>query len=296
MGDRSAIEWTDATWNPIRARNLATGKIGWHCEHDSEGCRNCYAEDFNRRLGTGLSFKPGLLGPGGTEVFLDDAMLALPLRWWRPRMIFVNSMTDSFADFVTDEMIDKMFAVMALAHWHRFQVLTKRAKRMRNYFGGYETFRGRVWYQAMQLAPPNATTQMRSDISNRLAAWPLRNVWLGVSAEDQSNWDERKQYLRNVPAAVRFASFEPLLGPIVDEDFSATIQWAIVGGESGLHARPMHPDWERSIRRQCEATGVAYFGKQWGAWAPTEDGRMVRVGKKAAGRLFDGEEHNGMPQ
>lgn len=131
MGDRSAIEWTDSMWNPLRARNLATGKIGWHCEHVSEGCRYCYAEDINRRLGTHLDFKPG--HRKDIEFFLDEKILTLPLRWKKPRMIFVNSMSDTFADFVTDEMIDRMFAVMALCPQYWFQVLTKRAKRMREY-------------------------------------------------------------------------------------------------------------------------------------------------------------------
>src|SRR5258708_16196189 len=126
MADRSAIEWTDATWTPIRAR---TDNVGWHCEHVSEGCRNCYAEGINRRLGTGLSFKPALK----PALFLDEKMLLAPLKWKKPRTIFVCSMTDLFADFVRDEWIDRMFAVMALCPQHRFQVLTKRAQRMREY-------------------------------------------------------------------------------------------------------------------------------------------------------------------
>lgn len=131
MADNSAIEWTDATWNPVRARNLETGKVGWHCEHATTGCEFCYAEGFNKRLGTGLAFKPG--HRADIEIFLDEAMLTQPLRWKKPRRIFVGSMTDLFADFVPDEFIDRMFAVMALAPQHTFQLLTKRAARMREY-------------------------------------------------------------------------------------------------------------------------------------------------------------------
>src|SRR5712671_7902670 len=147
MGDKSAIEWTDATWTPIRARNHRG--TGWHCEHVSDGCRNCYAEGFNRRLGTGLDFKPGYRLYN--EIFLDEKMLTLPLRWKKPRMIFVCSMTDLFADFVRDEWIDRMFAVMALCPQHRFQVLTKRAKRMREYCCDKKTS-ARVWTAALKFS------------------------------------------------------------------------------------------------------------------------------------------------
>src|SRR5262245_57000175 len=139
MSDNSAIEWTDATWNPIRARNKTTGKVGWHCEHATTGCEFCYSEGFNKRLGTGLAFKPG--HRADIELFLDEAMLTLPLRWKKPRKIFVCSMTDLFADFVRDEWIDKMVAVMALAPQHTYQMLTKRAKRMRDYFLGQSRYR-----------------------------------------------------------------------------------------------------------------------------------------------------------
>jgi protein gp37 len=157
MSDRSAIEWTDASWNPIRA-SVATPngiKIGWHCEHASEGCRNCYAEAFNRRLGTGFDYKPGHLvrpGPhhgdlprGDVSVFLDETMLLRPLKWKKPRKIFVCSMTDLFGRFVTDEMIVRMFAVMALCPQHQFQVLTKRGERMRTWANDPETA-ARVWH------------------------------------------------------------------------------------------------------------------------------------------------------
>lgn len=137
MSEHSTIEWTDSTWSPIRARlkekigRKAKGSLGWHCEHASEGCRNCYAEGFNRRLGTGLDFKPG--HRDDVEIFLDEEMLLAPLRWKKPKIIFVCSMTDAFASFVRDEWLDRMFAVMALCPQHTFQVLTKRAERMREY-------------------------------------------------------------------------------------------------------------------------------------------------------------------
>lgn len=348
MADRSSIEWTDASWNPIRARvidiqNDGSGKerIGWHCEHISDGCRNCYAEAFNRRLGTGREFKPGErfrddkigYSNGEVKLFLDETMLTQPLRWKKPRKIFVCSMTDAFADFVTDEMLDKMFAVMALAPQHTFQVLTKRAKRMRHWFAG-----GRERADTVGLAM--LTLVDRIPYGHRQVPWPLPNVWLGVSAERQQEADERIPELLATPASVRFVSLEPLLGPIdlhevIPEPLSYShahgfngIDWVIVGGESGRHARSMHPDWPRAVRDQCAAAGVAFFFKQWGEWAPSapEDAKgnphsgwqaiaahphvaraselypdagakfVARVGKKAAGRLLDGVEHNEFPK
>ena len=210
MGENSKIEWTDSTWNPIRARNLATGKVGWHCEHMSEACRFCYAEGINRRLGTGLDFKPG--HRADIEIFLDEQMLLAPLRWKKPRRIFVNSMTDTFAEFVKDEWLDRMFAVMVLCPQHTFQVLTKRPERMRSY--------------VIHLA---------------VGGWPLKNIWLGVSAEDQATADERIPLLLQTPAA------EP-----------AEQTWHVLLKSDGTP-------------------------------------NMVRPGKKRAGRLLDGIEHNGMP-
>jgi protein gp37 len=359
MSDNSAIEWTDSTWNPIRARNLKTGKVGWHCEHATTGCEFCYAEGFNKRLGTGMAFKPG--HRADIDIFLNEAMLTQPLRWKKPRRIFVCSMTDLFADFVTDDMLDKMFAVMALAQQHTFQVLTKRAARMLEYCSTIQT--NCRWLQMEDVAlhlgfEPRGLHDHGFDwISNKQF---LPNVWLGVSTERQQEADERIPLLLQTPAAVRFMSAEPLLGPIdltpkadavyqelskwYDENgkfdpdtpraprerrlgWFPRIDWMIVGGESGRGARPMHPDWARSLRDQCAAAGVAFFFKQWGEWAPStpeaaagnphsgwkalgayphvakaaelypEAGAefIARVGKKAAGRLLDGVEHNGMP-
>ncbi|MDG4903162.1 phage Gp37/Gp68 family protein [Mesorhizobium sp. WSM4962] len=351
MADKSAIEWTDATWTPIRARvweiqDDGSGKerIGWHCEHASEGCRFCYAEGFNRRLGTGRDFKPGELyreekrgyNNGEVKLFLDDEMLTAPLRWKKPRMVFVCSMTDLFADFVPDEWVDRVFAVMALAPQHTFQVLTKRAARMRMYVSGFECDGAR------RLNVADAAGRMMEDGDNAHdyvanLDWPLKNVWLGVSAERQQEADERIPQLLATPAAIRFVSAEPLLGPLdiskylrplcdrcppwevpcrIGCQHCARLDWVIVGGESGPEARPMHPAWARSLREQCANNRVSFFFKQWGAYRPLtpaernqacgatligkdpydRDAHVLRVGKKAAGRLLDGIEHNGMPE
>ena len=332
MGSKTSIEWTrgddgsaGATWNPVRARNLATGKVGWHCEHVSEGCRNCYSESMNRRLGTGLDFKPG--HRADVEIFLDEKMLLAPLRWKKPRRIFVNSMTDTFAEFVKDEWIDRMFAVMALCPQHTFQVLTKRPGRMQTYCCDPQS--QRIWRLACNMGQPGRA--LSATLAKFGSPWPLPNIWLGISAEDQATADERIPLLLQTPAAVRFVSLEPLLGPInltrmklgggwydvlggwrdVKErfpGFDEQIDWVIVGGESGPHARPMNPQWARDIRDQCKAAGVAFFHKQNGEYASVsevegegahfhfDDGCTVRrVGKRAAGRLLDGIEHNGMP-
>ncbi|XUM25080.1 DUF5131 family protein (plasmid) [Bradyrhizobium oligotrophicum S58] len=362
MADRSKIEWTDSTWNPIRARlkrdmgARKAGMVGWHCERVTTGCGTpkeggCYAEALNHRLGTGLPFKPGYLDDGTVELFLDDNILRQPLRWKRPRMVFPCSMTDLFGRFVKDEWLDKIFAVMALTRQHTYQPLTKRSDRMR-------VFLSREWayesiYNAMgELGRSGATEPhpYRTAFPNGMP-WPLPNVWLGVSTERQQEADARIPDLLATPAAVRFISAEPLLGPIdlaaidtglhdgtrvvldalaglahcAGEAVSGVfgqpdpqLDWVIAGGESGPHARPMHPDWARSLRDQCRAAGVPFFFKQWGEWAcgcssqhgnswidpagnvhcrPVPLGEPItRVGKKGAGRLLDGVAHNGMPE
>lgn len=376
MSDRSAIEWTDASWNPVRAKRLladGTVLLGWHCVHKSPGCARCYAEGFNKRLGTKLAYKPG--HERDIEIYLDDKMLLLPLKWQRPRKIFVGSMTDLFADFVTDEMLDRIFAVMALCPQHIFQVLTKRADRMRAYFadpderammigiaagnmldGDWIWNEGKPFRKAIELIIDRSLGYSDDPKINQLDdLLPLPNVWLGVSVEDQVRADERIPDLLATPAAVRFLSCEPLLGPVdlstIDvsghEEIAPLgwrwldrlddgapewprIDWVICGGESGPDARPMHPDWARSLRDQCAAAGAPFFFKQWGAWTPGEnverrtgwvagahwfdddwmfedqdlaadDGHiddepdLYRVGKKAAGRHLDGVEHDGMP-
>lgn len=337
VSDRTAIEWADASWNPVRARNRASGKIGWYCEHVSEACRYCYAEGFNHRLGTGLDYKPGNLDQ--LEIFIDEKTLLQPLHWRRRRGIFPCSMTDLFGHFVTDEMLDRIFAVMALCLQHTFRVLTKRAGRMQTYMANPE--REARWMTAVadlfEIAP--SLMDRPFPIMGRRDPWlPLPNVWLGVSAEDQATFDERVGILADVPAAIRFVSAEPLLGPIdIGNAFDSAgsdpaaeerlpVDWLIAGGESGPGARPMHPDWARSLRDQCARAGVAFFFKQWGEHEPTQliaDGRpepwrrspngreswafhelgmeclpkvtFCRVGKKVAGRLLDGREHSEFP-
>ena len=237
---RSSIEWTDATWNPV------TG-----CIEVSPGCAHCYAKTFAERF-RGV---PGHPYERGFDLQLRRERLDQPLRWKKPRSIFVNSMSDLFHEDVPDEYIREVFAVMALADHHRFQVLTKRAERL------------------AELAPS--------------LPWPA-HVWMGVSVENQ-RWTSRIDHLREVPAAVRFLSCEPLLGPL-ELDLEG-IDWVIAGGESGPGARPMQPEWPRGIRDQCGAVGVAFFFKQWGA----HDASGKRVGKKRAGRILDGATWNATP-
>lgn len=253
---------------------------------------------------------------GGVDVFtgllrLDEAALEQPLRWKKPRRIFVNSMSDLFHESLSDEWIDRVFSIMALAPRHTFQVLTKRAARMRDYCQ-------RLYHTEDPAG----------------CGWPLPNVWLGVSIEDQRRADERIPPLLVTPAAVRFLSCEPLLGPIdlrlfagLESPRASKLHWVIAGGESGPKARLMHPGWARGLRDQCAAAGIPFFFKQWGEWAPWIGARledivqhraasvhgltggverevipsdprwelMCRFGKQTAGRLLDGREHNDFP-
>ena len=234
MGDHSAIEWTDATWNPV------TG-----CTKISPGCKNCYAERLAKRLR--LMGNPRY--ENGFEVTQHSDQLQLPLRWKQPRRVFVNSMSDLFHDDIPEIFIQSVFLTMTQAHWHVFQILTKRAERL------------------AQLAP-------------RLP-WP-KNVWMGVSVEN-SKYAARIAYLRKVPAAIRFLSVEPLLGPLSRLPLSE-IDWVIVGGESGPNHRRPEPEWIRSIRDQCLKANVPFFFKQWGG-----------VISKSGGRLLDGRTWDEMP-
>jgi len=333
MADHTHIEWTDATWNPI------TG-----CSIVSPGCTHCYAMKL---AGSRLKHTPSRQGltidtmaRGGEaegragrqksnpvwngEVRFNEQWLDQPLRWKRPRRIFVCAHGDLFAENVPDEWIDRVFAVMALAPQHTFQVLTKRAARMREYMlerwqpapartlpDGFHIpaeKRGETRLTQVERAcEPILEKLGLADTENddlwtedgRCKAmqwqWPLPNVWLGVSAEDQRRADERVPDLLATPASVRFVSAEPLLGSIQFDDFCnghkfidalrgnwwhdnpngpnpisrghEKLDWIIVGGESGNGSRPMHPNWARSIRDQCAAAGVAFFFKQWGSWA-----------------------------
>lgn len=277
MSDNSKIEWTDATWNPLRARDKTTGKIGWHCEKVSPACKHCYAEMFNRRklaIGTGLPYTHS--SRDQVEILLDPQTLAQPLHWKRPRMIFVCSMTDLFGEFVPFRLVDRMIAVMAAANQHTYQILTKRPERMREYFHG-------------------------GSVSFTPDVWPRPNLWLGTSVESE-DWLHRADSLAQCPGPVRFVSYEPALGPV---DFSPwlkpqknqsdrtdqsdrRIDWVIAGGESGRDGRPAHPDWFRGVRDQCQAAGVPFFFKQWGQWWPKHP---VYGETDAVDRFEDPDEH-----
>jgi protein gp37 len=300
MGDNTGIEWADATWNPTAG-----------CSVVSPGCANCYAMRVAGGRGKHLAkyaglTRPSKAGPVWTgEVRLDEAALTWPLTKRRRRVIFVDSMSDLFHDEVEEHWLDEIFAVMAAASWHRFIVLTKRADRMRDYFRG-EGLLERVEAMLGSLIDERVDPLARRSDDLRATApdlsaegtWPLPNVALGVSVEDQRRADERIPFLLETPAAIRLVSAEPLLGPLDlyngDPDprlgghrATATylgtwwepgdppkapprsgVDWVIAGGESGPGARPTHPDWLRSLRDQCLAAERAFFFKQWGEWAP----------------------------
>lgn len=240
MSDKSLIEWTEATWNPVRG-----------CKKVSPGCKHCYAETFAERF-RGV---PGNAYEQGFDPRLVPEKLDQPLRWKRPRTVFVNSMSDLFMDEVPDEYLRRCFDVMTQAHWHVFQVLTKRAERLPVFCLDY-----------FRTTSPDGVTTIE----------PPSNVWLGVSVEDRKYGLPRIEHLRQTPAAVRFLSIEPLLEDLGALDLTG-IGWVIVGGESGPGARPMHPDWVRSIRDQCVAAGVPFFFKQWGQWSWGGDPRQGDV-------------------
>ncbi|EPP9372839.1 DUF5131 family protein [Pseudomonas aeruginosa] len=344
MSSKTNIEWTDASWNPLAG-----------CTRISKGCMHCYAEtqaariilmERGRGVPEGHGSYDGLLARGGQwngKVSFVEKALQLPLRWRKQKMIFVNSMSDLFHESVHFSVIDKIFAVMALAYTtqakpHVFQVLTKRASRMRDYLNDPHVV-DRIEAEAKILRADHAM-DLRS-------VWPLPNLWLGVSVEDQEQ-AARISHLLDTPAAVRWLSLEPLLGPVdllrvQDGDFTYNalskkegiayrgtgIDWVVVGGESGDQARPMHPDWAESLRKQCAQMNVPFFFKQWGAWCPrgpkslghpvvdgvpvmcvTEHGTdratsdhgdikndawMNRAGKKRAGRHLNGVIYDNYP-
>jgi len=234
MADNSRIEWTQATWNPV------TG-----CSKVSPGCAHCYAETFAERW-RGVKDHPY---EQGFDLRLWPERLEQPLRWTRPRVIFVNSMSDLFHEDIPFDYVERVFAVMSEANQHIFQVLTKRHDRL------------------AELAP--------------LLPWP-ENVWMGVSIENK-RWVERADRLREVPAAVRFISAEPLLGPLVGLDL-AEIDWLIAGGESGPGHRPVEEDWIVDLQRRCTKARVAFFFKQWGG-----------IRSKTGGRELKGREWSEMP-
>lgn len=368
------IEWTDFTWNPVRG-----------CNRKSKGCINCYAEhqaarivrmDRGRGIPEGQGAYDGLVemtsqGPKWTGKISEvwDA-LDTPLRMKKPRRIFVNSMSDLFHDGVSDEFIAEVLAHAAYARQHTFQILTKCPERMQKLLTSdafmelYEDACSGVRVEAEEILTRRGEFsvhhRLTTDIRAMNPAWPRPNIQLGVSAEDHDTASERIPLLLMTPAAVRFASLEPLIGEIAlcdlrhpegndpidalwhpDKAFfahmrlAAKLDWVIVGGESGSKARPMHVEWARKIRNSCEATHTRFFFKQWGEWLPGhhytpelqdrdsdlvqsryecaqwdgedwvidrvmtmdqwDDDALWRVGKKAAGRLLDGREHNEFP-
>jgi protein gp37 len=254
----------------------------------------------------------------GTLARAPEATLLAPLKRKKPTTYFVNSMGDLFHEDCPDKWIDEVFAVMALCPQHTFQVLTKRARRMREYLCSDPRWRNRQIVVAR-----NGVTGVKVNFGPMPSVIPLPNVWLGVSTERQHEADERIPHLLQTPAAVRFISAEPLLGPINLFDYIGPwgptpqslqappeLDWVIVGGESGADARPMHPAWARWLRDQCAAAGVAFFFKQWGEWGPyarsktddsglaapfSADRPMQKFGKKRAGRHLDGQLHDALP-
>lgn len=377
MADGTRIEWTEATWNPITGCSLA-----------SPGCTNCYAmklagtrmQHHWSRKGLTIGSKAGPVWTGETR--FNEEWLDQPLRWKRPRMIFVCAHGDLFHESVPDEWIDRVFAVMALCPQHTFQVLTKRSARMREYVNQLDDFALMETDEYREAShrvdcddDPNGSPAWHAQTARLEEAMcivsktlgrgePLPNVWLGVSVEDQQR-RHRIVDLAQTPAAVRWISGEPLLqgltltdiplngGPDEHGDqwlFNALtgeqyfigddgrnysgdgpdmqpLDWIVCGGESGPGARPMHPDWARSLRDQCQDASVPFFFKQWGEWSAfgphnmemligsdasvshprfeiarvpndPKSGKtiMTRIGKKSAGRLLDGMEYDGMPR
>ena len=318
---KTAIQWTDETWNPI------TG-----CSKVSQGCKHCYAERLFPRVYRERKF---------TSIQCHEDRLMQPLHWRKPRRVFVNSMGDLFHEDVPVQFIMRVFAVMAQCPQHQFQILTKRPGRMQAILRG-KYFPGKFWDAAM----------VAGDLSSPPTGivYPLSNVWLGTSVEDQQTADERIPWLLETPATLRFVSYEPALGPVDFEAFFCTydhngesngprcnpdgspaLGWVIVGGESGPYARPMHPDWARSVQQECYEAGVPFFFKQRGNWtwgtveerkqlspdrartkvsfergaSPVGNGEWhywddslvsIRTTKKAAGRLLDGRTWDEMPE
>jgi protein gp37 len=353
MSDKSKIEWTDATWNPV------TG-----CTKVSEGCRNCYAKTFAERFeGT-----PGHYFENGFAVTLRPNKLLEPIKWSKAKKIFVNSMSDVFHEDVPDWYIDQIFGVILANHVldrqaeHSFQLLTKRPFRMKEYLSADRDDLIKRWSESLDGVvimddPDIYFSEYVSGFLDRDGFFPLPNVWLGVSVENQKAADERIPLLLQTPAAIRFLSCEPLLGEVrilhelmggrhpgkcgncgkdhgfdrcpnyggiskTDKEYGCeefkrvdfAVDWVIAGGESGPGARPMHPDWVRSLRDQCQRAAVPFFFKQWGEWTPIHDLRanepgikgkiwhtfdpdnsVCKIGKTAAGRLLDGRTWDEMP-
>ena len=315
---KGGIAWADETWNPLRG-----------CTRVSTGCENCYAEKMAARFcGPGQPYE-GTINPAtkrwSGKVRLVPERLMDPIRWARPRMVFVNSMSDLFHEDVPDEFIDQVFSIMARTPRHTFQVLTKRPERMLSYL---LQDRRTEWADcAVKLCGKWDPRLLHGKINYGNAVLP--NVWIGVTVENQQAADERIPLLLQMPVAAGWISMEPLLGP-VDLRFTNglvhgcdaadyLLDWVVVGGESGPNARPIHPEWVRSLRDQCAEVDVPFMFKQWGEWIPEfnagelcagtnrfktgykfhrfEDGTpMMAIGKKAAGRLLDDVLHDEYPK
>lgn len=286
---KSKIEWTEYSWNPVSG-----------CTPISEGCQNCYAKRMSKRL----AGRCGYPADDPFKVTLHPDRLSEPLKWKKPRRIFVCSMGDIFHEEVPDEFIGEIFSIILdTEHKHTYLILTKRPKRALEWFRKH---------------PKGIFVGANSFYEPIYYRWPLQNVWFGVTTENQARADERIPILLEIPAAVRFVSVEPMLEPV---DLSKWIycgdrpllNWVICGGETGPGARPMHPDWARSLRDQCQAAGVPFFFKQWGEYKPLpfsgrDDGLhtlqeypgckydFVKVGKKNAGRILDGRIWDEFPE
>lgn len=354
MSSKSGVEWTrtyhadgsytsGSSWSPI------TG-----CTKKSDGCANCYAK---REVETRWSKNPRSVfyGRKFSDIQCHPEQLGQVLRWRKGRKIFVCPRADLFHEAVPDEFIDQVFAVMALAKQHTFQVLTKRPERMLKYLttptdSGITSVR--VGLEALSICLHSKIKNNASEIGKGVLLqasdinpgapknWPLPNVWMGVTVENQETADERIPLLLQTPAAVRWVSMEPLLGPVDLGYVFGTgsgscpmhlagvapegllpkgehhLHWVVVGGESGPNARPMHPDWARSLRDQCNAAGVPFLFKQWGVFAPweqlvattaalrarakeyvfTDGAKVERFGKRLTGRALDGYEYTGYPE
>ena len=363
--NRTSIEWCTHTVNPIRFRNNKTGKVGHYCEKISPGCKNCYASRMQTGpYLSGLEFRVENRDKG--ELFFDEAVLAQVLRRRKPAVIFWSDMTDLFGEWVPDEWIDRCAAVVALTPHLKHLWLTKRAGRMREWAKSDERVNIGRHIEAFTLDPDLPDSDAPTDPD-----WPFSNLGLGVSVEDQQRADERIPDLLETPAAMRFVSVEPMLAAVDINSYlpadnmcprcgwvpiegwerymnihgssavciqcgshlpAPCLDWAICGGESGPGARPMHPDWVRSIRDQSVSAGVPFLFKQWGGWEPCDQWptpepgsfylidkpeccidleghihespselpngwkQVARVGKKAAGRLLDGREWDERPE
>lgn len=311
----STIEWTDKTWNPV------TG-----CTKVSQGCKNCYAEKIYERFNGKGSFR---------NVTCHSDRLTQPLKWKKPARIFVNSMSDLFHEDVPFAFIDLVFAVMKQCQQHTFQILTKRPERMNEWYNYRPNFFSKLDNAVLEMMDKydGFHSQLCYIQNDRIEGWPLPNVWIGVSAENQETANERLPYLNMIPATVKFVSAEPLLGPIDFEKalgdslkwhaggLKNCISWVITGGESGPGARPVHPDWIISIRDQCAADYVPFFFKQWGNYLPhcqlegylpnlvkasaevkfpsphnpSKMNTYYRIGKTKAGNLLNGKQYLEFP-